>query len=122
MRIQALWVASMMLVGGLVGLRRTWRHQAIRSGGTLVALALAYRQHPRVVPHIRLIWPTLGSAARPVALLYLLGTIYGFAHAIASLYALRRTAPTSRRWLSGLIGAAEVGAIAVLSIAALSHV
>lgn len=113
---QVMWIVSASIVGGLVGLHRSWRRQAADAVSCVVALGLACWQHRRVVPCVRLIWPGLGNAVQLVALLYLFAVLYGLSRPLLSLYTPQRTPPKNRRWLGGLIGVAEVGGLAALSI------
>lgn len=110
------WTLSVALIGGLIGLRREWRRQAADAVGCLVALGLAYWQYPRMVPFVRAFWPDLDAAAQPVALIYLFAALYGPFHLLLSLYVPPRTTLLSRRWVGGVIGAAQAGTIAALSI------
>lgn len=121
MSVRALWVASVMIVGWLVGLRRHWRRQLADAIGCVSALGLAYWQHPRIAPYIGTIWPDLDSAVRPVALIYLFVVLYGLTRILLELYVPRRGVSTHRRWLGGLITALEAGAIATLSLTVLPH-
>jgi hypothetical protein len=41
MDARVMWVVSVMLVGGLVGLRRSWRRQVVDAVGCATALGLA---------------------------------------------------------------------------------
>jgi hypothetical protein len=68
------------------------------------------------VPYVRRLWPELGNAARPVAMIYLFGVLYGLSLLLVSLYAPGQTAARERPWLSSVIGAAEAGAVAALSL------
>ena len=113
---QVMWIISASIVGGLVGLHRSWRRQAADAVSCVVALGLACWQHPRIIFYVRLIWPGLGNAVQLVALLYLFAALYGLSRLLVSLYLPQRTSSKSRCWLIGLIGATEAGAIAVLSI------
>jgi uncharacterized membrane protein required for colicin V production len=111
---QIMWIGTVMVVGGLVGLRRGWRRQAADAGGCVAALALACWQYPRVVPHVEILWPIL--AIPQVALLYLFTGLYGLWHALVSLYVPDDRGSAPRRWIGGLIGAAQAGVLAILLI------
>ena len=141
---RVLWIGSIALVGGLVGLRRGWRRQAADAAGCLVALGLAYWQHPQLVPAVRAIWGDLAGAARPVALGYLFAVLYALVQVLLPLFgrenlgrdwppggsrngnADERHVPdaqraSERRWLGGVIGALQAGMVAALSIVMLSR-
>ena len=113
---QVMWIISASIVGGLVGLHRSWRRQAADAVSCVVALGLACWQHRRVVSYVRCLWPGLGNAVQLVALLYLFAALYGLSRLLVSLYLPQRTSSKSRCWLSGLIGATEAGVLAALSI------
>jgi hypothetical protein len=110
---QVMWIVSMAIVGGLVGLHQCWRRQAADAVSCMIALGLACWQHPRIASYIRLIWPELEA---PVAVIYLFAAIYGLLRLLLSIYIPQQTMPRGRSWLGGLIGAAEAGGLAALSI------
>jgi|GEM_PF-3025922 len=120
--VRGLWIGSVILVGGLIGLRRGWRRQVADAGGGAAALALAGWQYPRLVPYVRTLWPALGSilgtgaASRQVALVYLFAVLYALWHALVSLYVTDNQGARSRRWTAGLLGAAQAGALAILAL------
>jgi len=112
-----LWIASITLVGWLLGLRRGWRRQMWEAVACAAALTLACWQYPRLTPFVRMLWPAAnGSVARPVALVYLFATGYGLAHALMTLYAPDRSTPQPRCWLAGLIGATQAAILAYLAV------
>lgn len=121
MSVRALWFASVMIVGWLVGLRRHWRRQLADAAGCVTALGLAYWQHPRIAPYVGTIWPDLGKSTQLVALIYLFAALYGCVHVLLDLYMPARSASTGQCWLGGLIGAVEGGAIAALSTVIMPH-
>lgn len=125
--VQGLWIAALMLVGGLAGLRKGWRWRAIDAGGCAAALALACWQYPRMVDYVQAISPALsatageGSAARQVALVYLFTALYGLLHVLLSLYVPDDKCPRARRWAAGLIGAIQAGTLTTLAITFLPY-
>ncbi len=125
--MKAMWIGAVTVVGGLVGLRHGWRRQAVDAAGCAVALALAYWQYPRIVPYVRALWPVWkiaagGTAVREIALGYLFVVLYGLSHVLVSVYVPDDAGSASdRRWLSGVIGAAQAGALAVLTLSISSY-
>jgi uncharacterized membrane protein required for colicin V production len=125
-----MWIGAVTLVGGLLGLRRGWRRQAADAGGCAVALGLACWQYPRIVPYVQMVWPALspstplrinrvagkGPAVQQVALVYLFAALYGLLHILVSLYVPDGQGPRARRWVSGLVGAARSGTLALLAL------
>jgi len=116
------WIGAVALVGGLVGLCRAWRRQAVDAGGCAVALGLACWQYPRLVPYVQALWPGLsgtetgGLAGRQVALVYLFAVLYGLARVLIPLYVPDDRRTGDRRWVAGLIGAVQAGTLAVLAV------
>ena len=120
--VRAMWIGAVTLVGGLLGLRWGWRRQAADAGGCAVALGLACWQYPRIVPYVQMMWPALsrvagkGPAVQQVALVYLFAALYGLLHILVSLYVPDGQEPRARRWVSGLVGAAQSGTLALLAL------
>jgi len=110
-----LWVGTVMVVGGLAGLRRGWRRQAVDAGGCAAALALALWQHQRMAPYVEAVWEA------PLADRAALAALYGLLHVLVALYVPDRRGPGARRWLSGLIGATQAGTLAALALALLAR-
>jgi len=115
-----MWIGAVALVGGLAGLRHGWRRQAADAAGCLAALALAYWQHPRLATHVQALWKV--PAVPQMTLLYLFAALYGLWHLLVSLYIPGDQRPAPTRWMSGLIGAAQAGVLALLAVLFLPHV
>lgn len=112
--VQVMWIGAVALVGGLVSLRRGWRRQAADAGGCAAALALACWQYPRMVTYVQEVWQ--GPAIRQVALVYLFAVLYGLLHVLVSLYVPEdRQRSRDKRWISGVIGAAQAVVLATLA-------
>jgi len=117
---QAMWIGSVALVGGLAGLRRGWRWQAADAAGCLIALTVAWWQHPRLASCVRALWK--GPAVAQVTLIYLFAVLYGLWRLLISLCAPNSNRSRDKRWASGLIGAAQAGALATLAVTTLPYV
>lgn len=114
-----MWIGTVMLVGGLIGLRRGWRRQMADAGGCVAALVLARWQYPRLVPYVQSVCPALGRAAGQVALVYLFVVLYGLLHVLVAPYVPYDPRTASRHWLAGLLGAAQSALLATLALALL---
>ena len=55
-------------------------------------------------------------AARQLALVYLFTVLYGLSHMLISMFVPDTRRPETRRWMSGLIGAAQAGTLATLAV------
>jgi uncharacterized membrane protein required for colicin V production len=119
--IQAMWIGTVMVVGGLMGLRQGWRRQMADTAGCALALGLAHWQYPRLVPYVETMWPAPPTAARQMAPVYLFVALYGLAHAVISLYVPDGKGPAGRRWIGGIIGAVQAGLLAVLALVTLPY-
>ncbi len=125
---KAMWVGSIMIIGGLASLRWGWRRQAVDAAGCAAALMVACWQHPRLAPYVRIMWPASSqslasdAAARQIALVYLFVALYGLSHVLISVYVPDGKKVGNRRWVSGVIGAVQAGVLSIVSLTILPHV
>jgi uncharacterized membrane protein required for colicin V production len=108
-----MWVGSVALVGGLIGLRRGWRRQILDAVGCAAALGLACWQYPRMAPYVQIVWPV--PDVRKAVLIYLFTVLYGLWCFLVSQYVSSDPGTGSKRWAAGLVGAVQAGALALLS-------